>query len=459
MSFNYSTELIKQVSSAIAWKYRVFPVRQENGTLYLVSDQIDLKRIQNQTQVILGKTVEVTFESSEWLDKHLTRYYLKSTDSEARTLNVNSDEFINEMISEAKSLGCSDIHIEKYQDRARIRMRLDGKLIERYDLKTEKYHEYINKVKILSNLDIAEKRLPQDGRILIRAKGMQYDIRVSVLPTLFGEKVVLRLLSSDASNLDIRELGMNDLQLETFLNAISQPQGMVLISGPTGSGKTTTLYGALKRLNQTKNNVLTIEDPIEYTLDGINQVQLNEKVGLNFSSTLRTFLRQDPDIIMVGEIRDVDTAQIAIRAAMTGHLVLSTLHTNSAIGIISRLKEMGVAEYLIADTLNLAVAQRLLRRLCPQCKRSFKNEGDLPLMLKKYKIDAYFAPVGCTSCHGTGYKGRKAIYEMVPINEENREIILGRVQKPLEVETLMDSAINQFILGETSLEEIYAYLC
>ncbi|MEQ8580630.1 MAG: GspE/PulE family protein [Marinoscillum sp.] len=454
-----SSNLINELSTSIAWKYRVFPRAAEGKRLVLCSDAPDLDVLTRQLSVITGKEIHIEHADKEWIDSQLTKYYLRSKGDSIRSLNVNSDDFIGEMISEANELGCSDIHIEKYQDRSRIRMRLDGKLVERYELKKEKYHEYINKIKIISNLDIAEKRLPQDGRILIKNAKGQYDIRVSVLPTLFGEKVVLRLLSSDASNLDIRQLGLNPDQLKLFLASISRPQGMVLISGPTGSGKTTTLYGALKYLNVSTTNILTIEDPIEYTLDGINQVQLNEKVGLDFATTLRTFLRQDPDIIMVGEIRDVDTAKIAIRAAMTGHLVMSTLHTNSAIGIISRLMEMGIPEYLIADTLNVAVAQRLLRRLCPTCKARESDLSHLPEILKNSQIDCYFTPVGCSECHGTGYKGRKAIYEMVNITEFNKELIFSKPDqyKP-ENGSLMTSAIEQFEQGETSLEEIFTYL-
>ena len=312
LSTHISTSLKQEIPATLAWKYRVFPKEQQGNVLVLYSDASDPDNVSKQLTVITGKQVQIELASTKWMDEHLTKNYLRTGNDKVRSLSVNSDNFINEMIREAKELGCSDIHIEKYQDRSRIRMRLDGKLVERYELQKERYHEYVNKIKIISNLDIAEKRLPQDGRILIREGQMKFDIRVSVLPTLFGEKVVLRLLSSDASDLDIRDLGMNPDQLKTFLDAIAHPQGMVLISGPTGSGKTTTLYGALKYLNKPITNILTIEDPIEYTLEGINQVQLNEKIGLDFAATLRTFLRQDPDIIMVGEIRDVDTAQIAI---------------------------------------------------------------------------------------------------------------------------------------------------
>lgn len=455
-----STNLKQQVPGTLAWKYRVVPKEKKPSGLVVYSDQSDrAEEVRNQLQVLIGQPVEIEFKDSVFIDDCLTRFYIKTSDKGSeKEINVDSENFIKEVIKEANNLGCSDIHIEPYQERCRIRMRLDGKLIERYELKLEKYHEYVNKIKIISNLDIAEKRLPQDGRILIKEKSYQYDIRVSILPTLHGEKVVLRLLSSDASNLDIDDLGFTEHQLGLFKNAISKSQGMVLISGPTGSGKTTTLYGGLKTLNKVNSNILTIEDPIEYTLEGINQVQLNEKVGLDFSKTLRTFLRQDPDIIMVGEIRDVDTAQIAIRAAMTGHLVMSTLHTNSAYGIISRLMEMGISDYLIADTLNIAIAQRLVRCLCDDCKEKVNGNNNLPEVLRQMNIEYYYQPKGCAHCHGTGYRGRQAIYEMIPVNEEIRNYIMEGKSEPPDINNLVDNAIMLFKNGRTSLDEIYSYL-
>lgn len=455
-----STTLKQLVPGSLAWKYRVIPKEKTNESLVLFSDQEDrILEIENSLHVLIGFPVEIELKETSFIDDYLTKFYIKASgQTSGKELNVDSDNFIGEVIREANNLGCSDIHIEPYQERCRIRMRLDGKLLERYELNLDKYHEYVNKIKIISNLDIAEKRLPQDGRILIKEKGYQYDIRVSILPTLHGEKVVLRLLSSDASNLDIKDLGFTDDQLKIFNDAISKTQGMVLISGPTGSGKTTTLYGALKTLNKVNSNILTIEDPIEYTLEGINQVQLNEKVGLDFAKTLRTFLRQDPDIIMVGEIRDVDTAQIAIRAAMTGHLVMSTLHTNSAYGIISRLMEMGISDYLIADTLNIAIAQRLVRCLCDSCKERVETDKHLPEILRELNIVYYYAPKGCSKCHGTGYKGRQAIYEMIPITDSVRNHIMAGQSEPPKINTLADNAIALFADGKTSLEEIYSYL-
>ena len=309
----------------------------------------------------------------------LSTHYIKDNaaqNSAALQLH-NADDFLVNLIREAKNLKSSDIHVESYEHKCRVRIRIDGMMVERYILKREDYPALINKIKILANLDIAEKRLPQDGRINFNQPDQQFDIRVSVLPTLFGEKVVLRLLNSDAADIDLNGLGFSDFDLDNYLQGVRKPNGILLISGPTGSGKTTTLYATLKVLNKETRNVLTIEDPVEYTLEGINQVQLKESIGLNFAAALRAFLRQDPDVIMVGEIRDTETANMAIRAALTGHLVLSTIHTNSAWGTVSRLIDMGVPPFLVASTLNTTAAQRLIRLLCPHCKVQEPFTNDL----------------------------------------------------------------------------------
>ena len=345
-------------------------------------------------------------------------------------------------------------------------MRIDGKLIERYVLKKQDYPAIVNKVKIKSNLDIAEKRLPQDGRLFFNTGTDSFDIRVSVLPTLHGEKIVLRLLSKDATEIEISELGMSQVQLENYMEAIRKPHGIMLISGPTGSGKTTTLYATLKVLNNEYSNILTIEDPIEYTLEGINQVQLKESIGLTFASALRTFLRQDPDIIMLGEIRDSETAQMATRAALTGHLVLSTIHTNSAWGTFSRLIDMGVPPFLLSNTLNVSVAQRLVRLLCPECKSKQVFEPSLfPKNFRsKKEISHHYIPVGCESCYYTGYKGRKAVYEIIPVDEEVGKAIKENQLDGADylgaqnIKTLADQAISLFESGQTSIDEIYSIL-
>ena len=300
----------------------------------------------------------------------------------------------------------------------------------------------------------------------MKSSGTEFDIRVSSLPTLFGEKIVLRILSRDTETINITDLGFNDQELRTYKESIKKPNGMVLISGPTGSGKTTTLYATLKLLNDSKTNILTIEDPIEYTLEGVNQVQLRENIGMDFASALRTFLRQDPDIIMVGEIRDVKTANMAIRAALTGHLVLSTIHTNSAWATISRLIDMGVPPFLIASTLNVSVAQRLVRKLCVHCKQ--KGNISEALFPENFSIPKdlvhHYKAIGCTKCHHTGYRGRKALYEIIPITTEllvhikNNALEINDYLEKNNTITLRQNAIHMIRSGHTSIDEAYALL-
>jgi len=306
--------------------------------------------------------------------------------------------------------------------------------------------------------------LPQDGRISINTHEVEFDIRVSSLPTLHGEKLVLRILSKDTGSLNLDALGFTKKELKRYKESIRNPNGIVLISGPTGSGKTTTLYATLKHLNNDKTNILTVEDPIEYTLEGINQVQLKESIGLDFANTLRTFLRQDPDIIMVGEIRDVKTANMAIRAALTGHLVLSTIHTNSAWATISRLIDMGVPSFLIASTLNISVAQRLVRKLCDACK--IESEIDSSLFPENFippkDLQKHYKAVGCNTCHHTGYLGRKAIYEILPITNsllnsiKDNHLEIDHHLKENNIQTLKENAIQLIKNGTTSIEEVYS---
>jgi len=420
--------------------------------------------------MIFGLTIKIIPISSERINKTLGKYYrLTYKNKRAETISfdgTSQEDFVYKLIVEADYLGSSDIHIERYEERCRVRLRIDGKLIEKYVIHKDDYPALVNKLKIKANLDIAEKRLPQDGRISFEHTGSKFDIRVSLLPTLHGEKIVMRLLSKDATNIDINELGFDTKQLRDYLEGIKKPNGIILISGPTGSGKTTSLYATLKILNEEKTNIVTIEDPIEYTLEGINQVQLKEDIGLSFSSALRSFLRQDPDVIMLGEIRDGETAQMAIRAALTGHLVLSTIHTNSAWGTISRMIDMGVPSYLLASTLSLSVAQRLVRVLCTNCKE--QQAFNTKLFPSSYqaprKIIGHYVPVGCEECFYTGYKGRKAVYEVIPIDYEMSEAIKNEqfnVRSELKekgINQLMDNAFDLFENGETSIDEVYAML-
>src|SRR5690606_16663323 len=416
--YNIDTRLKQLLNSEQAYHYRIVPIAFENNTIVFKTDNITNDVLQ-ELQVVFDKQIQLVEESSENIQKYLATNFRKQSTTVKTDLHYSTD-FLEKLLVSAKNIGSSDIHFEPYETRCRVRFRLDGTLKEYYIISLDEYAVIINKINIKAELAISEKRLPQDGRITIKTNNDEFDIRVSTLPTLHGEKIVLRLLSKDAENINLDDLGFTQKELNTYLETIKKPNGIILISGPTGSGKTTTLYATLKLLNNDKTNILTIEDPIEYTLEGVNQVQLKENIGLDFASTLRTFLRQDPDVIMVGEIRDAKTANMAIRAALTGHLVLSTIHTNSAWATISRLIDMGIPSFLIASTLNVSVAQRLVRKLCNYCKTEQPITKDI--FPENYKIPndlkTHFIPKGCNECHHTGYYGRKAIYEIIPIHKE-----------------------------------------
>lgn len=472
-AYNPTTEVQQVLSAEIAWQYMVLPAEVSVDSIALFADQSQHHSgIEEELELLLGKQVLLRDASAEFIRMNLSKFYMRknrTARSEADSTVITAkqgDDFLPMLIAEARQLGSSDIHIETFAERARVRIRIDGQLVERYTVPKENYPALINKIKIKANLDIAEKRLPQDGRIFFKQDEMKFDIRVSVLPTMHGEKAVLRLLSNDATEIDIRRLGFSERQLNDYLEGVKNPHGILLISGPTGSGKTTTLYATLKMLNKETTNVLTVEDPIEYTLEGINQVQLKESIGLGFASALRTFLRQDPDIIMLGEIRDGETAQMAVRAALTGHLVLSTIHTNSAWGTISRLTDMGVPPFLIANTLNTSVAQRLVRLLCPHCcrKELFVPEM-VPRQFRSFaQLKEVSVAVGCGECYYTGYRGRRAIYEVVPVDAELAECIKNGNGNPAQlyserkISTLAESAYAMVCAGETSCEEVYSVL-
>jgi len=370
---------------------------------------------------------------------------------------------INALIAEAVRVRASDIHVEPYEKELSVRLRIDGVLREVLTLPARVAPTFVSRVKVMARLDIAEKRVPQDGRISLSLGGKSVDVRVSTLPSRFGERVVMRLLDKDQARLDLDALGMPKATLERFKAALKKPNGVILVTGPTGSGKTTTLYGGITLLNDRSRNILTVEDPVEYAVEGVGQTQVNSKVGMTFAAGLRAILRQDPDIVMVGEIRDVETAQIAVRASLTGHLVLSTVHTNSALGAVTRLRDMGVEPFLLSSTLTAVMAQRLVRRLCPACKaptdadaatrRLMGMENDAP-----FKV---YRPVGCPRCNHTGYEGRVGLYELVTVDETLRRMIhddAGEQDLALhafrETETLASCGFAKVRAGETSLEEV-----
>lgn len=380
--------------------------------------------------------------------------------------------FIHKTLSDALNAGASDIHFEFYEQMARVRFRVDGQLREVVQPPVAVRGQLASRIKVMARLDISEKRVPQDGRIQIafHKHGRPIDFRVSTLPTLFGEKVVMRILNSDAASLNIDQLGFEPFQKEMLLEAIHRPYGMVLVTGPTGSGKTVSLYTCLNILNTEDVNISTAEDPAEINLPGINQVNVNDKQGLTFAAALKSFLRQDPDIIMVGEIRDLETADIAIKAAQTGHMVFSTLHTNNAPATLSRMLNMGVAPFNIASSVSLIMAQRLLRRLCPNCKKPVERPP-VPALKKAGFTDEDLAgdwqmyrPVGCDSCRGKGFKGRVGVYEVMPITDEMQKVIMNNgtevdIENMAYQEGMVDlrrAGLLKVMQGLTSLEEVTA---
>jgi len=375
-------------------------------------------------------------------------------------------KLVNSLIADAVRKGASDIHIEPYEKVMRVRFRIDGVLQEMMAPPYKFKAAITSRLKIMADLDIAERRVPQDGRIKIKVLNRTIDLRVSTLPTIFGEKIVMRILDKTNLNIDLTKLGFEPQPMHDFVSAISNPYGMVLVTGPTGSGKTTTLYSALSRVNTPEVNVMTAEDPVEYNLDGINQVLVNESVGLSFASALKAFLRQDPNIIMVGEIRDIDTASIATKAALTGHLVLSTLHTNDAPSSIGRMIDMGVEPFLVASSVNLILAQRLVRRVCANCKRPAKLTDEVLTELQLDPAAAAGASIleggGCVECNNTGYRGRAGVYEVMNITPDLRDAILQRASameiKRIAVKsgmlTLRKDALEKLKRGVTSVEEV-----
>jgi len=379
-------------------------------------------------------------------------------------------KLVNVILVDALRRGASDIHIEPYEKEFRVRFRMDGVLYNIMAPPMKMRDALTSRLKIMARLDIAEKRLPQDGRIKIRVRldnrSRELDFRVSTLPTIFGEKIVLRLLDKENLRLDMTQLGFEPASLDKFKRNITKPYGMVLVTGPTGSGKTSTLYSALQSLNTPETNIMTAEDPVEFNLQGINQVQMKESIGLNFAAALRSFLRQDPNIILVGEIRDFETAEIGVKAALTGHLVLSTLHTNDAPSTISRLMNMGIEPFLVATSVNLIQAQRLVRRICKECKAQVHTPDeamiDVGFVASELKEIKTFKGAGCSTCNGTGYKGRVGLYEVMEITEEMRELILvgasGLELRRKAIEegmlTLRQSGLEKIRQGMTTVEEV-----
>ncbi|HYG62577.1 MAG TPA: type IV-A pilus assembly ATPase PilB [Thermoanaerobaculia bacterium] len=493
--------VVKIIPADIARKYTIFPVTKAGATVTVA--MIDPTNVfaMDDVKFMTGYKVEPVVASETAIRAAIDRYYgsthaieLKKVmedlseesggdlevleeeeDLDLATLEEESEQapvvkLVNIVLTDAIKRGASDIHIEPYEKDYRVRYRIDGILYEMMHPPLKLKEAITSRVKIMAKLDIAEKRLPQDGRIKIKTKisgkSKDLDFRVSVLPTLFGEKVVMRLLDKDKLMLDMTKLGFEPDSLRRFEQAILKPYGMVLVTGPTGSGKTNTLYSALQRINTPEVNIMTAEDPVEFNLMGINQVQMKEQIGLNFAAALRSFLRQDPNIVLVGEIRDFETAEVAIKAAMTGHLVLSTLHTNDAPSSINRLMNMGIEPFLVATSVHLVVAQRLVRRICTFCKEPMElppaglvNVGFSEHEARTLKL---FKGRGCERCSGTGYKGRVGLYEVMEIEDELRELILSGAssyelrQKAMQngMVTLRLSGLQKIRDGMTTVEEV-----
>ncbi len=371
---------------------------------------------------------------------------------------------INAILSQAVREKASDIHIETFEDRLSVRYRIDGVLTEVLSPKRMLAPLLVSRLKVMAKLDIAEKRIPQDGRISVRIAGHAVDIRMSTIPSAHGERVVLRLLDKEAGQLELSQLHMNEQVLEAYLRGLNTAHGIILVTGPTGSGKTTTLYAGLSHINQSTRNILTIEDPIEYMLPGVGQTQVNAKVDMTFARGLRAILRQDPDVVMVGEIRDLETAEIAVQASLTGHLVLSTLHTNTAIGAVTRLQDMGIEPFLLSSSLIAVMAQRLVRLLCPDCREPHElTEAEAAWLQLDTNADrpTVYRGAGCDHCNHTGYRGRTGIYELIPIDNSLRELIhSGASEQEMLAEArrkapgIFEDGRRRILAGETSIEEV-----
>ncbi len=490
--FDIDPDIIKLVPKDVAEKHLVIPVNRAGPSLIVaMCDPSNIYAV-DDLKFLTGYTIEAVVASEPSIREGIERYYAEKgptldeiVGQVDEDVEVTKDEveniedvaraaddapvvkLVNLILLDAIKKGASDIHVEPYEKDFRVRFRIDGSLYDVMKPPMKLKNAITSRLKIMSSLDISERRLPQDGRIKIKTGGgKEMDFRVSVCPTLFGEKVVMRLLDKSNLQLDMTKLGFEPEPLKWFKEAIDRPYGMVLVTGPTGSGKTTTLYSALAALNTVDVNISTAEDPVEFNFAGINQVQMHEDIGLNFAAALRSFLRQDPDTIMIGEIRDFETAEIGVKAALTGHLVLSTLHTNDAPGTVSRLLNMGIEPFLVTASLNLILAQRLCRKLCQACKKpsvveeqALIDAGVPPDRISGLTI---YEPAGCRECNDRGYRGRVAIYEVMPFWDGLKELVINGASAAelkqeairLGMQTLRMSALNKMLGGTTTLQEV-----
>jgi len=484
-------DVIALVPADVASRFQIIPVKREGRRLTIATSNPSDIFVLDDVKFITGCQITAVVASEAAIKRAIDKYYdnadslrnvLQGMEDDLEIVEESDDEdtspgldgaeeapvvkFVNTLLSDAVRRGASDIHIEPYEKILRVRFRIDGKLYEMMSPPYRLRSAIISRLKIMADLDIAERRRPQDGRIKIRLLGRTVDLRVSTCPVIFGEKIVMRILDKTNLSLDMTKLGFQQQPLKDFEDAIEKPFGIVLVTGPTGSGKTTTLYSALSRINRPDTNIMTAEDPVEYNLDGINQVNVNDDVGLSFAAALKSFLRQDPNIIMVGEIRDFDTGSIAVKAALTGHLVLSTIHTNDAPSTINRLIDMGIEPFLVGSSVNLILAQRLVRRVCSKCAEpltmtveTMESLGLRPEHLRNSKV---MKGRGCFECSNTGYKGRVGVYEVMKITIGLRELILKRANatelrraaiREGMISLRMD-ALMKLLAGHTSPEEV-----
>lgn len=482
---NVDYEAVKLIPESIASKYLLIPIGFNGDRIQIVmSDPLNLLAL-DDVRIASGYDVEAFISTKNEIKNAIEKYYSKQfvqraaeelskehsflnsseeTKNNEDIKNAPAVRMIDTIIKNAVKARASDIHMEPFEKYIRIRYRVDGELQEMFKSPKETLPALVARVKILANLDIAEKRIPQDGRILTRVDNKDVDLRVSILPTVFGEKMVIRILSRDSYNADKKKLGMTEDNLRRLERIIKSPYGIILVTGPTGSGKSTTLYAILKELNTNEKNIVTIEDPVEYMMEGVNQVNVNIKADLTFAAGLRSILRQDPDIIMVGEIRDDETAEIAIRSAITGHLVLSSIHTNDAPSAIVRLVDMGIEPYLVATSISGVISQRLVRKICPHCIEAYLASEKEKRILDKEDIGdlTLYKGKGCTYCSNSGYMGRIGVYEIMEINREIRSCIMVNKNtdalRDMAIEngmkTLKKSCVELVLNGITTIDEL-----
>ncbi|OCL25994.1 type II secretion system protein GspE [Orenia metallireducens] len=479
---NFPKEILKE--------YNLLPIKNDSAKVMFITDKrpplniIDDLRVYSNSQiefrliatalikVLIGEYLEAPLDTvegmlSDFKENELDEYINLNLDSKIENLEELANEapiirLVNTIITTGLKRGASDIHLEPFEDKIKIRYRIDGYLYEEPAPPKSLFPAIVTRIKIISNLDIAERRLPQDGRVRIKVLGRELDVRISIIPNLYGESIVLRLLDRAEILLELDNLGFNQDLMRDYSDLISYSNGIILVTGPTGSGKTTTLYATLNHLNSSEKKIVTIEDPVEYQIDGINQIQVKPEIDFTFANGLRAILRHDPDIVMVGEIRDVETAKIAIQAALTGHLVFATLHTNDAVGAVTRLIEMGIEHYLLASALRGIMAQRLVRVLCPECKKEYyPNEEELGALAGE--LERVYLAQGCDKCNQIAFKGRTSIYELLIFDEELKSLLthqkgvseVRNAVKKKGIKSLFEDGVEKVKAGITTLDEVF----